>query len=108
MTKEQKLHYRQMAELGCSLCRELGYGETPAEIHHIRRTGKRDTAPVIPLCPAHHRFSNTSIHGLGRRAFELKFGLTEEYLLERSLTLIKEKYGSRIANTNTKENKTTY
>jgi hypothetical protein len=108
MNKEQKLHYRQMAELGCSLCRELGYGETPAEIHHIRRTSKRNLAPVIPLCPAHHRFPNTSIHGLGRRAFELKFGLTEEYLLERSLALIKEKYGSRIANTNTKENKTTY
>lgn len=108
MTKEQKLHYRQMASLGCSLCRELGYGETPAEIHHIRRTGKRSTAPVIPLCPAHHRFSNTSIHGLGRRSFERRYGLTEEYLLEKSLELIKERYGSRVTNTDTKKDKAPY
>ena len=107
MTKEQKLHYRQMAELGCSLCRELNYGETPAEIHHIRRTGKRSTAPVIPLCPEHHR-GNSGIHGLGRRSFEFRYGLTEEYLLERSLKLIKEKNGSRFANTNTKEHKAPY
>lgn len=107
MTKEQKLHYRQMAELGCSLCRELGYGETPSEIHHIRRTSKRSNAPVIPLCPEHHR-GNSGIHGLGRRSFEFRYGLTEEYLLERSLKLIKERYGIRTISTNTKENKTTY
>ena len=86
MTKEQKLHYRHMAELGCSLCRELNYGETPAELHHIRRTSKRSNAPVIPLCPEHHR-GNSGIHGLGRRSFEFRYGLTEEYLLERSLKL---------------------
>jgi len=90
MTKQEKEHYRKLADLGCILCIEY-YGKygSPAEIHHIRRGGKRSNAPVIPLCPTHHRFSNTSIHGLGRRAFELKFGLTEEYLLERSLALIK-------------------
>jgi len=90
MTKQEKEHYRKLADLGCILCIEY-YGKygTPTEIHHIRRGGKRSNAPVIPLCPTHHRFPNTSIHGLGRRAFELKFGLTEEYLLERSLALIK-------------------
>ena len=89
-TKAEKEQMRKFAELGCILCIEyLGKYATPAEIHHIRRGGKRSNAPVIPLCPTHHRFSNTSIHGLGRRAFEFKFGLTEEYLLERSLELIK-------------------
>jgi hypothetical protein len=107
MTKEQKLHYRHMAELGCSLCRELNYGETPAELHHIRRTSKRSNAPVIPLCPEHHR-GNSGIHGLGRRSFEFRYRLTEEYLLERSLKLIREKNGIRFINTNTKENKSAY
>ena len=60
----------------------IGYGEgTPAEIHHIRRAGKRDKAPVIPLCPEHHR-GNSGIHLLGRKGFERTYGVTEERLLE--------------------------
>lgn len=89
-TKAEKEQMRKFAELGCILCIEhLGKYGSPAEMHHIRRSGKRSNAPVIPLCPTHHRFPNTSIHGLGRKSFELKFRLTEEYLLERSLELIK-------------------
>jgi len=82
LTKAEKQHYDKLARYGCILCVFLGYGEgTPAEIHHIRRAGKRDKAPVIPLCPEHHR-GNTGIHGLGRKAFERIHGITEEELLE--------------------------
>ena len=87
-TKAEKDTYRKIAELGCSLCRHQGFEGTPAEIHHIRRTGKRSTAPVIPLCPYHHRGSNTSIHGMGRRRFEREYGISEEQLLEQTLALI--------------------
>lgn len=81
MTKEQKAHYDKVARQGCVLCRVLGYGETPAEIHHIRRNGgKRDDAPVIGLCPEHHRGS-TGVHGMGRKAFAVRHGFTEEDLL---------------------------
>ena len=77
----QKKHYDKVARLGCLLCRYLNLGETPAEIHHIRRFGgKRDLAPVIGLCPEHHR-GNTGVHGLGRKGFEKKYGVTEEDLL---------------------------
>ena len=89
-TKAQKETYRKIAELGCSLCRHQGFEGTPAEIHHIRRTGKRSNAPVIPLCPYHHRGSNTSIHGMGRRRFEGEYGISEEQLLEQTLELIGE------------------
>ena len=87
MTKAQKEHYDKIARLGCSLCRHLEYGETPCEIHHIRRAGKRDTAPVIGLCPEHHR-GNTGVHGMGRKAFERKYGITEEELLEQTEELL--------------------
>ena len=87
MKKAQKEHYDKVARLGCILCRHLGYTDSPCEIHHIRRAGKRDTAPVIGLCPEHHR-GNTGIHGLGRKAFEKKYNLTEEQLLEMVLELI--------------------
>jgi hypothetical protein len=87
-TKAEKLHYRMVAELGCSLCRHQGNEGTPAELHHIRRTGKRSNAPVIPLCPYHHRGSNTSIHGMGRKRFEAEYNITEEELLEQTESLI--------------------
>ena len=77
----QKKHYDKVARLGCLLCRYLNLGETPAEIHHIRRYGgKRNLAPVIGLCPEHHR-GNTGVHGLGRKGFEKRYGITEEDLL---------------------------
>jgi hypothetical protein len=89
-TKAEKEHYRKVAELGCSLCRHQGNEGTPAELHHIRRGNiPRSTAPVIPLCPYHHRGSNTSIHGMGRRAFEREYSITEEELLEKTESLIK-------------------
>jgi hypothetical protein len=86
-TKAEKQHYAKVANLGCSLCRYLGYGESPPELHHIRRAGKRINAPVIPLCPEHHR-GNTGIHGMGRKAFEKEYKVTEEQLLELTEKLI--------------------
>jgi hypothetical protein len=86
-TKSEKEHFRKVAELGCSLCRFLGDEGTIPELHHIRRAGKRSNAPVIPLCPEHHR-GNTGIHGMGRKAFEKKYGLTEEDLLEKTQELL--------------------
>ena len=90
MTKDEKEHYRKVAELGCSLCRHQGNEGTPAELHHIRRAGKRSNAPVIGLCPFHHRGSNTSIHGMGRKRFEREYGITEEALLDETLRLLNE------------------
>ena len=87
-TKKQKDEYRKIAELGCSLCRHQGNEGTPAELHHIRRTSKRSLAPVIPLCPYHHRFPNTSIHGMGRKRFEREYAITEEQLLVQTQELL--------------------
>ena len=87
-TKREKEIFRRTAELGCSLCRHQGNEGTPAELHHIRRAGKRSNAPVIPLCPYHHRGSNTSIHGMGRKRFEREYGISEDTLLEQTLQLL--------------------
>ena len=88
MTKDEKEHYRKVAELGCSLCRHQGNEGTACELHHIRRAGKRSAAPVIGLCPYHHRGSNTSIHGMGRKRFEREYGVTEESLLAETLRIL--------------------
>lgn len=92
MTKEQRKHYDRVARLGCSLCRVLGIDtyDVGCEIHHIRRAGKRSSAPVVGLCAIHHR-GDIGIHGMGRKAFEKKYALTEEDLLEKTLELLNDR-----------------
>jgi hypothetical protein len=80
MSKNKK-HYSKVAELGCILCKKLGFEGTPCEIHHIRRAGIRNESPVVGLCPIHHRGSKSGIHGMGRKAFERYYQTTEEELL---------------------------
>jgi hypothetical protein len=84
-TKDEKNALNKIANLGCILCSELfGTEGSPAEIHHVRRYGaKRATSPVLPLCPEHHRNGNDSLHRLGVKGFEKKWGISCEELLER-------------------------
>lgn len=87
MKKAEREHLSRVAALGCIVCRNLGYGETPAEIHHIR-TGqgvaqRASNYSSIPLCHPHHR---TGGHGVavhaGKQTWEKNFG-TELELLEQ-------------------------
>lgn len=84
-TRSEREHMGRVADLGCALCRHLGYGATPAEVHHPRHgtgMGKRAAhTDAIPLCYLHHR-GNEGIHGMGRKAFERHYQITEQELLE--------------------------
>lgn len=80
---------RKVADLGCIACRKLGYEDTPAELHHVKKgtMGKKaSNYEVIPLCPHHHRTSNESYH-LNPLWFTEKFG-TQQELLEEVTRLI--------------------
>ena len=91
MNISTKKHYEAVADLGCILCYYLGNPGTPCEIHHIRRLGgKRDNAPVIGLCPEHHR-GNTGIHGLGNKGFVKHYEVTQEYLRDLIEHLLKRR-----------------
>jgi len=83
----EKRHMGIVASLGCIICRMLGYGETPALVHHIRTgvgMGKRaSNFKTIPLCLEHHA-GETGIHGMGRKAWERHHGVTELDLLEQT------------------------
>lgn len=89
MTKAEKAHKSAVAALGCMLCKRLGLGETPAELHHLRTGGwgKGDYKTLFGLCPEHHR-GKTGIHGLGTKAFERHYGVTQQELLENTLKMI--------------------
>ena len=74
-TKAESQHMGRVAELGCFLCRHLGYGPTPAQVHHLREgRGMAQRGShwlTVPLCERHH--SNASpdgIHGQ-RKAWKL-------------------------------------
>ena len=88
MSAAGKRHLTRVASLGCILCRHLGHGETPAEIHHLREgRGASQRASdwiVAPLCPEHHR-GKSGVHGLGTRGFAARYRLDEMDLLAMTL-----------------------
>lgn len=84
----EKRHMDAVVRLGCIARRNLGLGETPCEIHHVRflaGAGQRAShMDVLGLCPPHHR---TGGHGVaihdGRETWESIHG-TERDLLEQT------------------------
>ena len=74
-TKAEKHHMDRVANLGCYLCRHLGYGVTPAQVHHLREglgmSQRASNYLTIPLCDRHHANSSPDgIHGQ-RKAWKL-------------------------------------
>lgn len=84
MSRKSSEHMGRVAGLGCILCRHLGYGDSPAEVHHTLDTAARSDFLTVPLCPEHHRGA-TGFHGLGQRAFEARYKLTEADLLAKTI-----------------------
>ena len=86
-TKAERNHMGAVAALGCVVCRNLGFGETPAEVHHVGNgtLGKKaSNFETIPLCEVHHRNGGhgVAVHA-GRKTFEARYG-TERELLEQT------------------------
>lgn len=64
-TKAEKQWMSDVSALGCVVCRNLGFGESPAEIHHLK-TGcgisqRSSDLYTIPLCPQHHRLGGDGV-----------------------------------------------
>lgn len=87
MTKSESRHLDLVASLGCIVCKNLGHGYSPAEIHHLRSLGcagkKASHYETIGLCPTHHRTGGVGValHA-GQRTWEAEYG-TESELLEQ-------------------------
>lgn len=88
MSAAGKRHMGRVAEVGCVLCHHLGHGYTPCEVHHIRTdqgaSQRASDMLTVPLCPEHHR-GGSGFHGLGRKAFERTYKLTELDLLAMTI-----------------------
>lgn len=94
MTREESSYVERVVELGCIVCRNLGYGISPAQAHHPRRgvgMGQRSSHfDVIPLCPMHHQHGGwgVALHA-GIQEFERRYG-TEQELLQQTQKLLEE------------------
>lgn len=89
-TTAEREHMGVVAGLCCIVCRNLGYGDSPAEVHHVRylagggqRSGNLDT---IPLCPPHHRLGGygVALHA-GQEEWERRYGTEAELLAQTKL-----------------------
>ena len=92
LTNAEKKHKQAVASLGCALCHHL-YGDhdpAPVELHHLRAGGwgKGDYLTLMGLCYEHHR-GNTGIHGMGTKAFERHYNITQKELLQWVLERVK-------------------
>lgn len=82
-TEAEREYMGRVARLGCVVCRLLGFGATPAQVHHIR-TGQGGAQRagnycVLPLCEPHHT-GPRGIHG--DRACLRQLNMTEMDLLD--------------------------
>jgi hypothetical protein len=71
----------RVAGLGCVICRRLGHGYVPAELHHIAEgSGLRSNFAIAPLCPVHHdeHRRGTGFHGMGTERFCAAFHVPGE------------------------------
>lgn len=92
-TKSEKVWLSAVSALGCVVCRNLGYGLSPAEIHHIRAgqgmAQRASHEQVLPLCQHHHR---TGGHGVaihaGRKTWEENYGTELELLAQVALEVV--------------------
>ena len=84
-TKAEKEHLSKVAEIGCIVCLNENYGQSPAEIHHIRSgqgmAQRASNYEVIPLCPIHHRNGGhgVAVHA-GIETWQERFGTEVELL----------------------------
>ena len=82
--KAEKNYMAAVADIGCIVCLNLGYGQSPAEIHHISTGAKSKRASnfdIIGLCPNHHRLGGhgIAIHA-GRKTWEARYGTENELM----------------------------
>lgn len=85
-TKTERRHMDLTASLGCVACRNLGYGPSPAQLHHVRTgqgMGQRAShRHVIPLCPRHHLATYPTGFHAAPRIWQLEHGAEVKLLAQ--------------------------
>jgi hypothetical protein len=90
MKGAEKEYMGRVASLGCMVCRHMGWGQTPAQLHHVREgqgmAQRSSNWLVVPLCQEHH----TGAHGIHGHDFYLRYRLDEMDLLAMTLEALND------------------
>lgn len=94
MNAAERHHVDRVAQVGCIICRQLGHGFTPCEIHHVAEgSGLRSWFAVAGLCREHHR-GGTGLHGMGSKRFSAAYRLPGE--CEYGLLVLENEWLSKL------------
>lgn len=90
-TKAEAKWMQAITQIGCIVCHNLGHHKTPGVVHHILKSGRRQShLETICLCdPGHHQNggkTKISRHPYKAR-FEAEYG-TEQSLLEQTRRMV--------------------
>lgn len=88
MSAAGRRHMAKVAQVPCVLCKRMGLGDSPAQVHHLKfGTGASDRARdvlTIALCPEHHNGPD-GVHMLKERGLYLRYRCSELDLLADTL-----------------------
>ena len=93
MTKAERQWVDSSVRIGCIVCFERGFPETPGVVHHILKGGRRQShKETLCLCdPGHHQYPPKGSGKIARHPtkarFEAAYG-TEAHLLDRTRELV--------------------
>ena len=91
-TAEERAWMDAITALGCISCRLDGYPDTPGEVHHLLRAGRRiGHLHSICLCPGHHRDGTGELGMVARHPWRVRFEQaygTEDELLAITQRLV--------------------
>ena len=87
---KNKKHLARLFDLGCIICKKLGFPNSPPQIHHIKykdlgMSRKASDFEAIPLCYLHH-LGKEGYH-YSPKKFNVKWGSQKE-LLQEVLTYV--------------------
>lgn len=80
MKRAELLHIAKVVSIGCIVCLNMGFEDSPAELHHIKDYNgmavRKSHFEALPICPLHHRTGGPGVafHATGRAEWESKHG----------------------------------
>ena len=86
MSAAGKRHMHRVAQVPCVLCKRMGLGETPSEVHHIKygsgASDRQSDFLTVAVCVRHHQVDYPeSIHALKEHGLYLRYKCSELDLL---------------------------
>jgi len=80
----------RVAKVPCVLCKRMGLGDSPAQVHHLKfGQGASDRASdflTIAVCERHHKVEYPeSVHALKEKGLRLRYNCSELDLLADTL-----------------------